>query len=838
MGGALREALAGVRAGRGRIGLRALGTALAAAMLAIAATVAYGLDTGFARSAREADLPDVIARFDALPESEVARRIRALPDVAAFSLRRQITGVGLRAGSDSVGDAALEAVGAGPRGYAIVAGRDLSDTSAASGGVADGGASGGGADGGASGVGAGVGASGGGAGVGESGVGAGDERASGGVVVEEGLARAWGLAPGGTIEVAGLGAQRILGLARSPDNVAYPLASPRVYASRGLLAARFGRVADPAVNLADIWLRDPAELDAVLVQARTTSYGLHDLSILTRSGLRVLIDEAAGIVIALLAALSLVALLTAAVMLAASARADVQRRLPAIGIRRAIGATPAHVAAVCALETLVVVVPAAAIGVLAGALVGAGPSDRLLALLNEAPPGAALALPLAGCFVIAVAIPTALAAWPAWRVAGGAPVALLRGAELRRRGGSGRGPTRSRPDARPRPARWRDDARSKRARSRTGRVPGRSRWNAGGMIALGARLAIARRVRLSATIVSLAVCSGFVLLMLALASALAALESDPAALGRRYQLSASLPAAAAGRVRSLAGVQAVAPRYEVSALDSFSLGEVIDVIAYPGDQTTFEDPPLVSGATARGPDQAQVGLGLAQVLGLSPGSTLALALPSGRELRVRVAGVVSSLQHDGRVAYVPAGALLAADPGAGEQLVLRLDPGASAATVTQRLGELGAGVTPAAGVAGHGGALVAALQALLRAVAAVDVLVCAYTLAQALALTASERRSALALLRACGASAHSLRALLAGAALAVLLPAAAAGIALERLLLGPAIARIAAGYAAFSLGADTSEIALLVAGLALLAGAAVGWVAARAMAAPVARGLA
>ena len=45
----------------------------------------------------------------------------------------------------------------------------------------------------------------------------------------------------------------------------------------------------------------------------------------------------------LLVALSLIALVTAGVMLAASARAEVQRRLGAIGVRRAVGATRGQV---------------------------------------------------------------------------------------------------------------------------------------------------------------------------------------------------------------------------------------------------------------------------------------------------------------------------------------------------------------------------------------------------------------------------------------------------------------------------------------------------------------
>ena len=123
--------------------------------------------------------------------------------------------------------------------------------------------------------------------------------------------------------------------------------------------------------------------------------------------------------------------------------------------------------------------------------------------------------------------------------------------------------------------------------------------------------------------------------------------------------------AALPRLRAIPGVQAAAPRYEVQAADSFALGETIDVIAYPGDHTVFEAPPLVAGRAAARPGRGR-GRAAAwrEALGLSPGSTLAIALSSGRELRLRVAGVVSSLDHDGRVAYVPAAALLRADPSA------------------------------------------------------------------------------------------------------------------------------------------------------------------------------
>jgi ABC-type antimicrobial peptide transport system permease subunit len=750
--GALREAWANVRARRGRSLLGGLGIVLVATMLAVAATVSYGLLTGFDRGAAEADLPDVLVSFDSQPASAVHERLAALPDIEAFSLREQLTSVPVRAGRESADNGVVEVVGPGRRGYAIVAGHDVSR--------------------------------------------------GGGVVIEQGLATDWGLGVGDRIRVYDSPPLPIVGLARAPDDVAYPLAAPHVYVSLAAYRAATRQRSARKVNLAQLWLKDPSQLDAVLVQARMSSYGLSGLSLITRSGVRVLIDQAAGIVIALLGALSLIALLTAATMLTASARAEIQRRLHAIGIWRAIGASRGHVTRVAALEALIVALPAAAIGVALGGLLAAGPSERLLGLLNQPGPGSALIAPLLGCFALTVAIPAAAGAWPAWRAAGGPPISLRRGAA--RRGGSGRGAA---------PA------------------------GGGGLLRLGVRLATTRRVRLAATLVSLAVCTSFVLLMLALASELNSLANDPTSLGRRFQLSASLPASAAPRVRKLPGVSAVGPRWEVSAVDAYSLGEITYLIAYRGDRTQFEDPPLVEGSGARGPREAEVGRGLAQLLGLRVGSTLALALASGHELRLRVSGIVNSLEHDGRIAYVPERALLGAEPSAPEKLAVIVAPGASTKAVTGELERIGAQVTTSTGVAGGGKTLVDALRGLLLTIAAVDGLVCLYMLTQALALTAGERRSAIAVLRACGAGARSIRVLLAGAALAVLVPAAIVAIALERLVLGPAVAHLAEGYASLPLGADAAEIGVLLAGLAVIGALAVWWVVRRVTSRPIAGGL-
>ena len=214
-------------------------------------------------------------------------------------------------------------------------------------------------------------------------------------------------------------------------------------------------------NVAQLWLADPDRADITLTQARANSFGIGGLSFVTRTGIQVLLGQAAGIVISLLVAFSLVALLAAGTMLAAGAHAEVQRRLPGFGVRRALGFTPGRLAAGQAAETALLAAPAAALGLGAGALAVAGPSAALLAQLNEQPPGAALLPVLAACLVAITALVTAAATWPAWRAARRPPAEILRGGELRApRRAAAAAPERPRrraraapPPARPAPSR-------------------------------------------------------------------------------------------------------------------------------------------------------------------------------------------------------------------------------------------------------------------------------------------------------------------------------------------------------------------------------------------------
>jgi ABC-type lipoprotein release transport system permease subunit len=730
---------------RMRTVLAALGIFAASLVVGTAATVGYGLATGFDRAAREADLPHVIARFDRERRETVDERVRALPNVAARSYRHEEKNVELRAYGQGTRKGILHIVVGGRRGYAVTEGRDLQGP---------------------------------------------DE-----VLVERGLAREWDLEPGDRMQLFRGWDVRIVGVAIEPDNVAFPLTvTPRVYTSE----ASWDHPV--SVNLALLWLADPDRADITLAQARATSFGIGSLAFITRAGIEVLLGQAAGIVISLLVAFSIVALAAAGTMLAASAQAEVQRRLATFGVRRALGFTPGRLAAGQAAEAALLATPAAALGLIAGALAVAGPSAALLAQLNELPPGAALVPVLGACLLAITALVTAAATWPAWRAARRPPAEILRGGDLAPSGG-------------------------------------RRRAGADGLLATGARFALAARGRFAATVATIAVCAGVMTLMLALAALLERLRDDPGAIGKRYQLTVRLDPLDVPAVRAIPGVADAAERYQADVADSFRLGEPLRMIAYPGDHTRFESPPLAEGRRLRGDGEVEVGVGLADALGLRPGATLAVQTEGGSEARFRVAGVVRALEHDGRLAYVRPGRLLAAQPGVGSTISVRLEPGADRAAVERELAALGAPPQPVAGATTRNAAFLGVLATLLRGVGLAVGLVCLYALIQALAMTARERRGAVALLRAVGGDAGTVATVLGGAALVVAVPAALAGVLLEWLVLGPVVARLAAGFADLPLAPSAGQVALVVGGLLALSAAATALVARRTMREPVIAGL-
>ena len=755
MSARLREATVAawgrLRARRGRSLLAGLGIFAAALMAGTAVTISYGLDTGFDRATERADLPDLIARFQPAGTEGVRQRVAGLANVADASYRFERLDLGFETrGGNETRRTAVQVLDGERRGYEVVAGRDVDGT-------------------------------------------------PGEIVIEQGLAADWGLQPGDGIYVDTLGVMRIAGIALAPDDVAFPLASrARAWVAPDWLPEFFTDGGE-LTNLVMLWANDRSQLDPLLVQARAASFGLENPRFITEGGVRTLVSQAAGIVIALLVTFSLVALAAAVVALGASARADVQRRLGSIGVMRAVGISRRGVARRHALDAALIAIPASTLGLLAGALVAYGPSSRLLSILSEPAPGLALLPPMLAAGVAIVAVVLAATVWPAWRAAGRPPAAVLRGAEI---GGSAR---RSRAPA--------------------------------GPFGLGLRLAGARPVRTLATAAVVAAATAVLLLMLALASFFDDLQNDPGAIGKRYQLSADLPAASVADIEAIDGVEAATPRYEVEALSSFNLGQNLTLIGFGGDHTRFEAPPLSEGRRIAGPGEVEVGRGLADALGLAPGATLAAQLPSGEERRFEVVGVVSAIDNDGRVAYVRDRPLLDADPGLEPEIAVKLTGGASADAVAGALVALGATPSDAAGATDRDQAFLGVLADVLRVVAAVNGLICFYILTQALAVTAVERRRAIAVLRSSGADAHAIAAVMGGAAIAVVALAVPMALAAEILLLGPLVADLAAGYAAPDLGVGPGTGIAVALGLVLVATLAAWWVARRSAMQPIAPAL-
>jgi len=738
--------------------LAAVVVAASALVVGVALTAAVSLGGGFDRAASRADLPDLIVRFGREERAEVDRRLRALPNVEARAYRFEINDVYMAAGSGSSRRAAIHIVDGPRRGYAVLSGRDARGPDEA--------------------------------------------------VLEQGVARAWGVRVGDPLDFGRFGAVRVVGIGLSPDNVAFPLAvAPRVYIDRSAV-----QPGDLPVNLASVWLRDRSREDVTLTQARAVSYGLEDLRFVTRAGVQVLIGQAAGIVIALLVAFSLVAAGTAGVVLGASARSEVARRLPAIGVERALGFSRGAIARGAARRAALVAAPAAALGLLVGWLAMRGPADRLLSALNELGPGAALVPWLAGAWALIVGLVAAASAWPAWRATRAPVAALLRGGELAA-GGEAVG-----------------------GRGGSFATRGFPRGGAG-FAALGGRLGLARRARWLATTAVLAVSTATVVLLLALASLLVGLRDDPATVGRSYALTAQLGEDAVADVEALPGVAAAAPRYQLEGSAAFSLGQPLRIVAFPRGAEDFERPPLAEGRRRRGPDEVEVGAGLAETLGLRPGATLAVALGGGAEARFRVAGVVRALENEGRVAYARTDRLEALGVLTAPQLAIRVERGADRAAISRGLERLGAPPAEAAAATTRNEGFLSILATVLRVVALAVALTALVVLAQTLVLTARERRPTLALLRTLGGGTATLAAVLAGATATVVVPALVAGVALEWIALGPAVASLAAGYAGLSLAPTAGQIALTAGGLVLLAALAVALVTARVGREPVVAGL-
>ena len=227
-------------------------------------------------------------------------------------------------------------------------------------------------------------------------------------------------------------------------------------------------------------------------------------------------------------------------------------------------------------------------------------------LLNEPAPGWALAPPLLAAWLAAVAIPVLrVRRGPRGARRRRPPVALLRGGRARSQ------------DAR---------RRSTPALCRLRRPAARAaRCSAAAGLGVGAGGGRARAWS-SRPALTLGLSTAFVLLMLALASDAQLARDRPER--ARQALPADRVPARLGCPARCAGSRACRPSRRATRSRPSTRsrsGETIDVIAYPGNHTVFEAPPLVSGHAAarrrRGGGRPRAGGG---ARARSPGSTLAI----------------------------------------------------------------------------------------------------------------------------------------------------------------------------------------------------------------------
>ena len=435
------------------------------------------------------------------------------------------------------------------------------------------------------------------------------------------------------------------------------------------------------------------------------SYGLEDLRLLTRTGIQVLLGQAAGIVLALLSRLLARRAARRRGRCSPRARsADVQRRLPAIGVQRALGFTPrpdrrpagdgggARRGARRGAR--------ARRGRARGGGAGAPTCSRRS---TSSRPGGALVLPLAGCLAGIVA-------------------ARLRGGDVAR--------VARRPAPAGRILRG-GDARAPRA------LGGRAA--AAGCVALGARFALARRGALGARPWRPSPRARGVVLLHARArvAARARCATTPATVGKRYQLTARLDPSTVP-TRSSAS-PAWTPRRRATrcdASDAFRLGEPLRARRLPGrphGASRRRRSPRAARPRRRARPRSASGSPTRS--GCGPARRWPSQLPTGARaaLHGRRASCARSSDEGRRRVRAP-GPAARGRPGAHAVARGPAAPGCRPRAGGRRaLRALGAPPQAVGGATTRNAAFLGVLAAVLRVVGLAVGLVCLYALVQALA---------------------------------------------------------------------------------------------------------
>jgi ABC-type antimicrobial peptide transport system permease subunit len=242
---------------------------------------------------------------------------------------------------------------------------------------------------------------------------------SGGAVVERGFADALGLHVGSAIHLNGR-PLRVSGIAVSTAQCFYPVSTPGViWVTRGE-AESLATPQDPLGYVLNVKLADPNSSQAFLNGSAAAAFGnaaqndsvslLNDWTGIEQSDFKVIsVDQK----VLLIASTLLAMLAIASIAVVVGGRLAEQTRR--VGLLKAVGGTPALVAAVLLAENLLLALAAAVVGVAIGQLVAPLLTDPGSGLLGSAPTPALSGASVLEVALVAIVVATGATVIPAIR---------------------------------------------------------------------------------------------------------------------------------------------------------------------------------------------------------------------------------------------------------------------------------------------------------------------------------------------------------------------------------------------------------------------------------------
>jgi putative ABC transport system permease protein len=505
-----------------------------------------------------------------------------------------------------------------------------------------------------------------------------------------------------------------------------------------------------------------------------------------------------------LAAFGAFLLVAAAIVILSAVAARVLSRYRELGILKALGFTPRALTGLVLAENVAIALAGAAVGVVAGGLLAPSLQLRMVSVLERGqatfPPGV-----LAGAVVTVLVIVTAATLVPAVR-AGRTPAsqAIARGSA----------PVSTRP-------------------SRLARLAVRA--HLGPPVAVAIKDVTARPLRTWLTIATLVVTSIAIVAALAFDRTVQGFADNPALAGDPQALTVEprdVPGSAvAAAIREQPAVQrafTATERQVTVGRESFQVSVIGGDVARAGFV-------LREGRAPERPDEAMIGYGLQERLGLHVGDRMALDL-GDRTLRTRIVGRYSESEDDGERALITLAGLRSIEPRADAGVFkVRVKPGADPAAVAGAIEAAAPGVKATIEEVDLGA--FDAFKAAFYLIAALVLAVALANLVGTTALTIRERVRDIAVLKTLGFTPRQVAFSIAFGAALMATAALAIGVPLGLLAANAMLSGVGSGTGIGpELGLAPATPAVAIAALAIVAlAAAVGALAARGAAkAPVA----